>query len=458
MTASRKQIVVQTVSLGCAKNLVDAEVMCGTLATDGILLTDDSELADVLLINTCGFIQSARDEAEAEIQDAIAWKKQRAGRRVIVSGCYAQRSGAELARRYPEVDAFLGIDEVPRIAEVVRRIVGAVGSAPEVVVPDGPPKYLYDEHAPRLQSTPETYAYVKIAEGCNHRCAFCAIPGIRGNQRSRTPASVLAECRQLLAGGVHELILIAQDTTAYGRDLPDRPTLAALLQEIDALPGDFWIRVLYTHPLHLTSEFLELLDHGKHLLPYLDVPLQHIDDAILASMRRGMTGQATLDLMHSIREQHPHIWIRSTLMTGYPGETQQAFETLRQFVADFGFDRLGVFAFSPEEGTPAAAIATGLVPHDLAEQRAALLLSMQKKISLQRNRRLIGTKMRVLLEEEAAPCLWNARGPGDAPDVDQTVLVRIPKGFPRPAPNTFLDVRIATARAYELTATPASPS
>ena len=458
MTAPKQQIVVQTISLGCAKNLVDAEVMCGTLATSGILLTDDPELADVLLINTCGFIQSARDEAEAEIQDAIAWKKRRKGRRILVSGCYAQRSGADLARRFPAIDAILGIDEVPRIAEVVRRVAAAADSAPEIVIPAGQPKYLYDERSPRLQSTPASYAYVKIAEGCNHRCAFCAIPGIRGNQRSRTPSSVLAECRQLLDGGVHELILIAQDTTAYGRDLEGRPTLAALLREIDALPGDFWIRVLYTHPLHLTPEFLELLDHGQHILPYLDVPLQHVDDAILASMRRGMTEQATLDLMHAIREQHPRIWIRSTLMTGFPGETQQAFDKLRQFVADFGFDRLGVFAFSPETGTPAAAIDSGLVPHDLAEQRAALLLSMQKKLSLQRNRRLIGATMRVLLEEEAAPGLWNARGPGDAPDVDQTILVRIPRGFPKPAPNTFLDVRVATARAYDLTAMPASPS
>ena len=453
---SAQPYTVRLVSLGCAKNLVDAEVMCGSLATHGICLTTDAEVADLTLINTCGFIQSARDEAERAIEDAIRWKKsgrfKGLVRRVVVGGCLAQRSAPEYAARYPEVDCFIGIDDAPHIHEIVLRLARKTSSgAPEILVNAATPTWLYDDTAPRIQVTPPSYAYVKIAEGCNHRCAFCAIPGIRGNLRSRAPESVLAECRQLLANGVRELNLIAQDTTAYGFDFQPRQELSALLRQIDALPGEFWVRVLYTHPLHLTREFLEILNGGKHLAPYLDVPLQHIADPVLRSMRRGMTGEKTRSLLRGIREHYPDLVIRTTFMTGYPGETDEAFQELLDFVREMKFDRLGAFAFSPEPGTPAALIHDGLVSQAVAEERRKELLELQKGISLHRNRAFVGKSMRVLVEERVRKGIWAARGTADAPEVDPRVMIHLSNGQ-RLEPGRFTTVQITQADDYDLVA------
>ena len=448
--------VVRLISLGCAKNLVDSEVMCGCLATHGICLTTDPEAADLTLINTCGFIQSARDEAEKAIEDALRWKQ--AGRRkallrrVVVGGCLAQRSAPEYAIRYPEVDCFIGIDAAPHIHEIISRLATKTSDGPpEILVNDGAPTWLYDETTPRIQVTPSSYAYVKIAEGCNHRCAFCAIPGIRGNLRSRAPESVLAECRQLLANGVCELNLIAQDTTAYGFDFQPRLDLAALLRQIDALPGEFWARVLYTHPLHLTRDFLEVLSHGKHLVPYLDVPLQHISDPILKAMRRGMTAEKTRELLRDIRRNYPNLVIRTTFMTGFPGETDAAFQELLDFVRETKFDRLGAFAFSPEPGTPAALIQDGLVPTEIAEERRRELLKAQKDISLLRNRSFVGKSMRVLVEGRLRKGVWAARSTADAPEVDPCVMIRLPDDR-RLEPGRFATVQITQAEDYDLAA------
>ncbi|MBP5300360.1 MAG: 30S ribosomal protein S12 methylthiotransferase RimO [Victivallales bacterium] len=374
-------------------------------------------------------------------------------RRIIVGGCYAQRNASELATRYPEVDCFIGIDQAPRIHEIVRALVSRPGGKPLVEVSDGAPRWLYDDSTPRIQVTSPSYAYVKIAEGCNHRCAFCAIPGIRGDLRSRQPESVVAECRQLLSNGVRELDLIAQDSTAYGYDLAPRPSLAGLLRRLDELPGDFWIRVLYTHPLHLTPEFLEVLGGSRHVVPYLDVPLQHISDPILKSMRRGMTSARTRELLLSIREKWPSMVIRTTFMTGYPGETEEAFRQLLDFTREMRFDRMGAFAFSPEPGTPAAQIQDGLVPPEVAEERRAMLLDLQREISRERNRGWLGKKLRVLVEEPLAKGLWSARGAGEAPEVDPQVFVKAPATRP-PKANSFMDVKVTRADDYDLTAQP----
>ena len=449
-------LVVQIITLGCAKNLVDAEVMCGSLAANGICLTTDSEAADITIINTCGFIQSARDEAESAIEEAIRWKMngRRKGllRRIVVGGCLAQRSAPEYAERYPKVDCFIGIDAAPRIHEVLFALAAQPsGTKPQVLVDSSVPQWLYDDKTPRIQVTPASYAYVKIAEGCNHRCAFCAIPGIRGNLRSRAPESVLEECRQLLANGVSELDLIAQDTTAYGYDQKPRNTLAGLLHGIEELPGDFWIRVLYTHPLHLTSEFLEMLGNGRHLVPYLDVPLQHISDPILKSMRRGMTAAQTRELLLSIREKWPQMVIRTTFMTGYPGETAEDFQQLLDFVKAMNFDRLGAFAFSPEPGTPAFELQEGRVPKEVAEERRRQLLELQKEISHKRNQAWVGKSMRVLIEERLKKGVWLARSVADAPEVDPTVTIHV--GSDRLLqPNHFAQVRVTHAGEYDLTA------
>ncbi len=455
-------IVACIVSLGCAKNLVDAEVMCGTMATNNIMLTDEPEDADVFIINTCGFIQSARDEAEENIRKAIKWKKngRKHGfdRRIIVGGCLAQRSAPEYAKKFPQVDCFIGIDDVPNIHKVITRLFEQEpqpdsGSVPEIGVKDNDePRYLYDDASPRIQTTPSSYAYVKIAEGCNHRCAFCAIPGIRGKLRSRTPESVLTECRQLLESGVHELDIIAQDSTAYGRDLPNKPTLAALLKEIDALPGKFWIRVLYTHPVHITDEFIDFLATGKHAVPYLDIPLQHIADPILKGMRRAITTEKTLELMNSIRAKYPQIVVRTTFLTGFPGETDQMHQQLLKFVKDYGFDRLGVFAFSPEPGTPAYEMTEGVVPNKIAEARKDEILALQKKISYSRNQQLIGKQITVLIEERRDKRVYVGRGVGDAPDVDQIITVRIPANKNLPKLNSFVTATVKNAGEYELAA------
>ena len=454
---SEMPLVVRLVALGCAKNLVDAEVMCGALAANGICLTTDPEAADVTVINTCGFIQSARDEAAAAIEDALRWKQagRRRGlvRRIVVGGCLAQRSAPEYAKRYPQVDCFIGIDAAPKLHEILRAVVAhAPAAQPQVLVDNAQaPQWLYDESTPRIQVTPDSYAYVKIAEGCNHRCAFCAIPGIRGNLRSREAASVVAECRQLLANGVRELDLIAQDTTAYGYDQQPRNSLAALLRQIEELPGDFWIRILYTHPLHLTPEFLELLGNGRHLLPYLDVPLQHIADPILKSMRRGMNAAKTRELMLAIREKWPRMVIRTTFMTGYPGETEEDFQALLNFVKEMKFDRMGAFAFSPEPGTPAFEIQEGLVPPEVAEDRRQQLLDLQRGISRKRNKALVGKTMRVLVEAPAQKGVWSARSAADAPEVDPVVLVREAPATPL-ATNRFVEVEVTKADDYDLTA------
>ena len=365
----------------------------------------------------------------------------------------AQRSAPEYAKRYPQVDCFIGIDAAPKLHEILRALVAhAPAAQPQVLVDNAQaPQWLYDESTPRIQVTPDSYAYVKIAEGCNHRCAFCAIPGIRGNLRSREAASVVAECRQLLANGVRELDLIAQDTTAYGYDQQPRNSLAALLRQIEELPGDFWIRILYTHPLHLTPEFLELLGNGRHLLPYLDVPLQHIADPILKSMRRGMNAAKTRELMLAIREKWPRMVIRTTFMTGYPGETEEDFQALLNFVKEMKFDRMGAFAFSPEPGTPAFEIQEGLVPPEVAEDRRQQLLDLQRGISRKRNKSLVGKTMRVLVEAPAQKGVWSARSAADAPEVDPVVLVREAPANPL-ATNRFVEVEVTKADDYDLTA------
>ncbi|NMA20913.1 MAG: 30S ribosomal protein S12 methylthiotransferase RimO, partial [Lentisphaerae bacterium] len=441
-------IVVQVITLGCAKNLVDAEVMCGTLAANGILLTTDAAAANLILINTCSFIRDARKEADEAIRSALKWKKQgqRAGlsRAVAVAGCLPQRNPQECAARYPDVDFFLGLDDVPRVHELIHAFYD--GTSPLPLPSAELPGYLYDHQTPRITVTPENYAYIKIAEGCNHRCAFCAIPNIRGKLRSRQPDSVLAECEQLLAQGVREINFIAQDCTSYGKD--SGGSLVQLLKRCEQLPGDFWLRVLYTHPLHVTEEFLELLAHGKHLVPYLDMPLQHASSSILLKMRRGMDGTQTRKLLEHIRKDFPEIAIRTTFLTGFPGETDQDFQELLSLVKEFCFERLGVFAFSPEDNTPALSLPDEKVPSSTANRRRNALLKAQQSISLARNQALIGQTLQVLPDEKLQGRLFIGRSAADAPEVDQFIQFQ---GLPgRRQDMRFAKVRITACGPYEL--------
>ncbi|OPZ31558.1 MAG: Ribosomal protein S12 methylthiotransferase RimO [Lentisphaerae bacterium ADurb.BinA184] len=451
MTSSRDKCVF-VISLGCAKNLVDSEVMCGGLATAGFVLTDAADAADVMLVNTCSFIADARAEADREIARAVKWKRGRRGRRVVVAGCLPQRNLAEAQAAYPQVDLFLGLDDVPRVAgRLAALFAGGAGGAPVEVAESAtlpPPTYLYDHLTPRLQLTPRNYAYVKIADGCDHHCRFCAIPAIRGRERSRDIPSILAECRQLLGQGVRELNLIAQDTTRFGADRRDGTSLAALLERGEAeLEGDFWLRVLYTHPRHFDDAVLTAFANARRLVRYVDIPLQHISDPVLRAMGRGLGEAATHALMERIRRDIPGVAVRTTFLVGYPGETEADFETLLAFVGACRFDRLGVFAFSPEAGTPAAEVTAGLVPAALAQERRARLLALQQEISLARNQALVGKRLRVLVEARAGKGRFLGRTAADAPDVDNQVR------FTGPADSRergFVNVRIDRAEPYDL--------
>lgn len=442
-----RSLSVYVVSLGCAKNLVDSEVMCGYLLTNGFVLTDSAEEADILLVNTCGFIKDARTESEANIRWALRLKRQSSHKLVVVAGCLVQKFASVIRSKYPDVDLFVGLDDIPKIASLLK---DPDARALNMPCADTLPTYLYDHTAPRLLLTPPAFAYVKIAEGCDHRCAYCAIPNIRGRQRSRTSDSVIAECRQVLRQGVREINFIAQDTSRYGVDLTPAVSLEELLRKCDGLEGDFWLRVLYTHPLHLTEGLLDILGNGSHVVPYLDIPLQHIATPILNAMRRGMSGDDTRRLLDNIRTKYPDMCIRTTLLVGFPGETERDFKELLDFVRDFQFDRLGVFTFSPEKGTPAAAIRTGRVPTPLAEARKAAILAEQQKICNAKNRGFIGKTLRVLLEKRLTGTTWLGRTAADAPDVDQFVKVII-ENRPRNANPDFVNVTITKAGNYQLT-------
>jgi ribosomal protein S12 methylthiotransferase len=441
------------ISLGCPKNLVDAEVMCGTLASAGFQLTDDRDAADLLLINTCSFIKDARTEADDEILQALRWKRRGRGRRkVAVAGCLPQRAPAETAQAYPEVDLFLSLDDVPRAAQLVRGLRDA--DNPDHAARNVPagllPTYLYDHTAPRLTLTPASYAYVKIAEGCDHRCAYCSIPAIRGRQRSRPIASVLEECRQLLGQGAGELDLIAQDTSRYGLDRDDGAGLGELVRQIDTLPGKFWVRLLYTHPRYVTEPLIDALAASPHVVPYLDIPLQHISDPLLKAMRRGLGGRETRHLMERLRERWPGVAVRTTFLVGFPGETEADFEALLHYVSEYRFDRLGVFAYSPEAGTPAAEISAGCVPPATAAARRDALMARQQGIATETNRALIGRTLSVIADREEPSGRYLGRTAADAPDIDNVVHFRGPRGG---IAGHFAQVRIDKATAYDLSGT-----
>lgn len=437
---------VAVISLGCAKNLVDTEVMCGGLATSGFVLTDRLEDADILLINTCAFVADARSEADAEIRQGLQWKRGRKGRRLVVAGCLPQRDLAAVRSRYDGVDLFLGLDDVPRIASLLS---GALQPRRPLEETTGfeTSRFLYDHTQPRLQLTPANFAYVKIAEGCDHACRFCAIPAIRGRQRSRSEESIVAEVRMLIEQGVREVNLIAQDTTRYGHDRADGATIESLLTQCDQLPGDYWLRLLYTHPRHVSEDLIAVFARGRHLVPYIDIPLQHISDRMLAAMGRGMNSRRTRDLLDTLRERIPGVIVRSTMLVGYPGETDADFRELLEYVRAYRFDRLGVFVFSPEEGTPAAELRNDFVPAPVAEERQGQLLEVQREVSARSNAALIGRNVRVLIEGRGTDGEWLGRTAADAPDVDNCVHV---SGPGQCFDAGFCDVRITRAEPYDL--------
>ncbi len=433
------------VSLGCSKNLVDTEVIAGTLLRSGRTLTFDPEEANLYVINTCAFLPAAREEAFAAIREGMEWKRSVAGRRLVVAGCLTEwdKSG-EVRRNFPEVDLWTGVNQTAELAELLENDIAASE-------PAGPPCYLYDETTPRLPLTLPHLSYLKIADGCDNRCTYCSIPGIRGTLRSRSVASVTAEAKNLIGNGVRELLVIAQDITAFGMDRPESgEDLRQLLEALNHLDGDFVIRLLYTHPAHYTDGLIDFLARpDTKVLPYLDIPLQHISDRILLAMNRHVTRKEIETLLATLRLRIPDLTLRTTFITGFPGESEEEFEELQAFARKFRFERCGVFPYSPEPGTPAAKL-PGQIPTEVAEARSTKLMKQQLSRMKRANKELEGKEFRVLIDEIDRRAAI-ARGPMDAPEIDNVIVIPDPKWLRE---GQFCDVRITGVNGYDLIAEP----
>ncbi len=555
--SSSKPLRVGLISLGCAKNLVDAEIMLGSLMKGGVEITNDASLADAVIINTCSFIDSAQEESVDTILESVELREaNHRGQAVIVSGCLSQRFREELPKLMPEVDAFMGIDQVAQVGDIVgqaianragkardpksearsrkQKVVGRLSEleknrdvtghekeeslrgsdkfgktktvlASKAFLP-GPlldvtarPVFIPDFETPRFRLTPKHFAYLKIAEGCNHPCSFCIIPRMRGSHRSRTQADIVREARALIADGVKEINLISQDSTYYGLDLrpnhsraisspekfaaatqslaADATTICTLLRELNALKGDFWIRLLYTHPAHWTEELITTIAQCKKVARYVDIPLQHIHENMLERMRRETSQSYIVDLIRRIRAGIPGIALRTTFIVGFPGETEASFQALLDFIRETRFERLGVFTYSQEDGTLAGKMA-GQIPDKVRQKRRELVMAAQHEIARQVSQSFVGREIRVIIEGEANAkqlqsanvSSWEhgliretgrpasqlkgtylvARGEADAPDIDGRVYVRgkLPVG-------QFATVKIVGHTDYDLIAEPA---
>jgi ribosomal protein S12 methylthiotransferase len=452
------------VSLGCPKNLVDSEVMLGLAEAAGHEITAEAEDADVVVVNTCAFIDRAKQESIDTILEMAELKKQGAGRRLVVTGCLAERYRDELQREIPEIDAVLGTGEVPQILEAI----GGVGSfnppspgtstltfhraAPRFGV--DLPDYLYDANTPRRLATPGHYAYVKIAEGCDYKCAFCIIPKMRGHYRSRTIESVVQEARQLASRGVKELLLISQDTTFYGIDLKERGALPRLLRQLDAVAGLEWIRLLYLYPTTISDEVIDAIAECDKVCKYIDLPLQHASDAVLQRMKRPGTRAGYERLLAKIRDRIPGVTLRTTFIVGFPGETEADFDQLLAFVSAVEFDHVGVFTYSHEEGTSAYALVDD-VPNAVKKKRQSRLMARQKQIVARRQKGRIGQRARLVVDG-ASPqheLVLRGRLAGQAPEIDPQVFLT--EADPETIrAGAFLDVEIVGADGYDLVARP----
>jgi ribosomal protein S12 methylthiotransferase len=536
-TSKKRPLRVGLISLGCAKNLVDAEIMLGSLLKDGIQITNDAAQADALIVNTCSFIDSAQEESvDAILESAEVRNAKNRGQSLIVSGCLPQRFRDELPKLLPEVDAFMGIDQVAQVSEIVK---GAIKKRGERIKKNAPkkseakrkaskakiverfaeldkgkehehahepllevhqrPTFIPDFATPRFRLTPKHFAYVKIAEGCNHPCSFCIIPRMRGSHRSRVQNDVVAEAKVLIAEGVKEINLISQDSTYYGLDLrpnhsraisspekfsaaakslsADATTICTLLRELNSLAGDFWIRLLYTHPAHWTDELIRTIAESPKVARYVDMPLQHIHDNMLERMRRETSQQYISDLIRNIRAGVPGIALRTTFIVGFPGETESSFDTLLDFIRETKFERLGVFTYSKEDGTRAGSMA-GQISDAMKQKRRERAMAAQHKVAMAVSEGFVGRTIKVLVEGEADAKQLQAasvrswehgliretdqhtrqikghyfigRGEADAPDIDGRVFIRgqLPIG-------QFAQVKIIGHTDYDLIAQPA---
>jgi ribosomal protein S12 methylthiotransferase len=464
---------VGMISLGCAKNLVDAEVMLGGVLANGMEITSNADEADVLVVNTCAFIDSAKEESIEAILEAHQARgmKRRAGQKLIVSGCMAQRFATQLQQELPEVDAFIGLDQVADAASIIQQVLQRPASPQPSDSGDSTltdekweplnlvtrkPVYIPDYDTPRFRLTPAHSAFTKIAEGCNHPCSFCVIPQMRGRHRSRTIPSVVQEVKALVSEGVREINLISQDTTYFGMDLWDEkagpkarvdsskgPSLTRLLSELDQIEGDFWIRLLYTHPAHWSDELIHGIAQSKKVARYVDMPLQHIHPRMLDLMRRETSSEHIEDLIARIRAGIPGIHLRTTFIVGFPGETDEEFEYLLDFIRRTRFERLGIFTYSQEEGSRAAKM-EHQVPDKTKAARYRKAMKLQQKIAAEISAAQVGRRVRALVDQPLV-----ARGHADAPDIDGRILLS------KPAPvGEFIEVDITGTQIYDLLGTP----
>lgn len=434
------------VSLGCPKNLVDSERMLGLLAADGYVPVSDPRGADMVIVNTCGFIESARQESRAVINEMTALKERGEVGGVIVAGCLAERMGQQLISEIPLVDHAVGVFGREEIARVADRFMNGSLEQRTLFRPAAVKAQL---DTARLRVTPRHYAYLKVSEGCDRTCTFCAIPKMRGKHVTKPVEQVIAEAEELARDGVRELILVSQDTTYYGKDLYGEVRLADLLRQLDRIDGIEWIRLLYAYPEHIDDELIETLANAKRIVPYLDMPLQHINDRVLKRMQRRVNRRMTETLLERLRRDWPGVALRTTFIVGFPGETQAEFEELVEFVRAFGFDRAGVFTYSYEEGTPATRL-DGHWDEPVKTDRRNRLMEVQQSIAFAKAREKVGSETVVLVDGDGPDRSKRrrARGTADAPDIDTIVWLEGKKANP----GQFVRARVTRADGYDLVA------
>ena len=446
---TQKPVTVGFIALGCPKNLVDSERMLAQIAQAGLLIAAEPERADVVVINTCGFIAPAKEESLDAIRQAVKAKKKGGVRKVIVAGCLPQRAGAELLSEVEGIDAIVGLEQRDAIAHIIQDTLAA--GKPSAYL--GPAPCAVADDRIRLRIGPAHSAYLRISEGCNHRCSFCTIPAIRGPYRSKPAELILEEARELVSSGAVELNLIGQDTTVYGRDLKMRDGLVSLLTQMEQIPELAWIRILYAYPTGITGALIETIAQSRKIVHYLDIPIQHASDVILKAMRRPDTNRRLRKLIEILRTAIPDIVLRTTLIVGFPGETQKQFDELAEFVTWAQFDALGVFTFYPESGTPAAEFA-GQVPDEVKQNRLEELMLRQQEIAFARNRRRNGSELLCLIDSVEGRGLARGRYYGQAPDIDGICIVKghspARRGSPKRTPGQFLQAKVTGTQDYDL--------
>lgn len=445
MARKSKTIKVGFIALGCPKNIVDAEKMLSSIGQAGLVMTPDPAAADVVIVNTCGFIEPAKEEALDAIREAVGWKKSGKVARVIVTGCLSQRMGADLFKAVKGIDSVVGLGERDNIANIIQRVMqdpnGSLYMAPD----SGPVK----DDSGRLLITPRHWAYLRISEGCDHRCAFCTIPAIRGRFRSKAFDAIMAEARELVDNGAVELNIIAQDSNYYGRDLKMKNGLSRLIRDFEGLGGLAWLRLMYMYPAGVDDELIETMAASGKVVHYVDMPIQHISNPILKAMRRTDTKEKNIALIERLRKAMPDVSLRTTVIVGFPGETDEQFDELVEFVKWAGFDHLGCFPFYPEPETPAAALA-GQVAEDVKAARVDALMLAQQEVIFAKNKGRVGSRVRCLVDSVDKDGLAECRHQGQAPHIDTVCYM---EDCPVD-PGHFIEAKITAVRDYDFVVEP----